>query len=100
MSDYDSGAERGTERLNRTQRSPRAQGRPAGFDVDQARVRIGAAQRKAHRANVHPGPPLPLELLLARLPEPIIRDLSVDDICRETLVIVDLLGMDNIDLCP
>ena len=98
MSDNDRGIDSGTQRVNRTLYGLGSQGYPARSHADEARERIGAAQRKAHRAAFSKKPPLSAKSLVARLPNPIISHLSVDDVCRESLLLVDLLGMNNVDI--
>lgn len=87
-----------TLRVNRTQRSASPKGYTARGDVDEVSQRIGTAQRKADRETLAKRPPVDLKVLLARFPDPIFRDLSVDAVCQETLMLVDLLGMDNVEV--
>ena len=87
-----------TLRVNRTERSASQEGYSARGNVDEVSQRIGAAQRKADRATLSKRPPIDLKVLLARFPDPIFRHLSVDAICQETLMLVDLLGMNNVEV--
>lgn len=97
MPDNDRGARGSAIGLHRTQRSPGAQAHPAGLDVDETRVGIRSAKRAAHRKAYPTHPKVRIEQLLARLPDPMIK-VSADDVCSETLLIVDLLGNDAIDI--
>lgn len=98
MSDNDSSVGSGTQRRNRTLYGLGSQGYPARGHADEASKRSSAAQRKAHRATLTKKPALKAEHLLSRLPGPIITHLSVDAVCRETLLLVDLLSMENVDV--
>jgi hypothetical protein len=97
MPDNYRGVGNSTRRINRTQRSPGAEGYSTGGDADEVARCIRAAERKAYRKAVaQQPPPLPPQFFVDRLPNPIIRDLSVDDVCREMLYLADLLAMDNV----
>lgn len=97
MPDYNSGVGNSALGLNRTQRSAREEDRPARNDAHEARQRVGSSQREAHRKAFPQRPTLKVEYLVAQLPDPILRHVSVDDICRETLLLVTLIGKDNVE---
>lgn len=97
MSDNDSSAGGSAIRLDRTQRCSRPEGDTARRHVDEARVSVRTAERKAHRKTYPAQPPIHASALIARLPEPLIK-VDPDDVCRETMLIIDLLGNDAIDI--
>ncbi len=98
MSDYNRSIGRSSLRLRRPKRSDDKEAGPEQRSAREARFNIGPPQRKAHREVIAAQPALSLDVLSARLPNPIITHLSVDDVCKETLFIVDLLGNDGIDI--
>jgi len=98
MPNHDSGARGSALRLDRTQRSFRSEDRSARVHADETSQCIRVAKRTTDRKAYPKVAPLDERTLTDRLPEPIITHLSVDDICREALLIADLLGRDNIDL--
>lgn len=98
MSDNDSSIGRSTLRSRRVQRATRQKEHPTIGDADEA-VRIHpSVKRKTHREVIASLPPLPLRYFNERLPHALIRDMSPDDVCKETMVLVDLLGNDAFEI--
>jgi hypothetical protein len=98
MSDNYSSPWSSTSRLDSLECDARGEGYTTGDDAYQVSQRISAAQRKADRKAIAKLPSLSAEFIIGRLPDTIIRHLSVDDVCRETLLLVDLLRMDNVSI--
>lgn len=86
----------GPERIHRTQRSARQQDYQARDNADEVSGCKRAPQREAYRKALFEGPKVSLKGIFDRLPEPILKHLTVDDVCRQTLLLVDLLGKDNV----
>ena len=97
MPDNDHGAGGGAVGLDRTERRAGSKAHPARVDADEARFGERASKRAAHRKAYPAKPKVQIEQLLARLPDPLIV-VDADDVCSETLLIVDLLGNDAIDI--
>lgn len=97
MSDNDRGFGNSFDGVRRTQRSPREEDGAARSDAYEARERFSSPKRKAYRTAFPKGPPLSVEHLTDQLPEPIFRHLNIDDVCRETLLLVTLIGKDNVE---
>ena len=98
MPDHDSRAGNRSLGLDSAERNPRSQAHAARRHVGEDRSGLRPIERKARRANSPKGPKLSLQQLVARLPDAIGLDGSPDDVCSETMLIVDLLGNDNIEL--
>jgi hypothetical protein len=98
MSDNDSGVGVSTRRLGRIQRRARPQDNAAKRDADEVSEYRRVVERKTHREVIAALPTLSVESCVARLPHPIITHLSPDDVCKETMVIVDLLSNENIEI--
>lgn|SRR4051812_30603678 len=96
MSDNDRGSRRGPQRIDRSQRGPWEQDYQARDDAHEVSQRFSIAERKAHRAHGTKGPACSLESLLARLPDPVLGRVSVDDVCNETMFLVNLLDKGNV----
>ena len=98
MHDSDRGSRLSSSRLGDTQRCPRPEGSSARLNADEAGQRISTAKRASYRKAFPKNAPLSTQLLVERLPEPLLTGLHPDDVCRETLLIVDLLANDSIDI--
>jgi hypothetical protein len=98
MQHNDDGSRGGAVRLDRTQRSARAQGHPAGKHVDEVSGCKRSPQREAHRATFNPEYEVTVESLIGLLPDPIITHLSVDDVCRQTLFLANLVSSPYVDV--
>jgi len=98
MQHNDDGSRGGAVRLDRTQRSARTQGHAAGKYADEVSGCKRSPQREAHRATLNPEYEVTVESLLGLLPDPIITHLSVDDVCRQTLFLANLVSSPYVDV--
>lgn len=91
MQHDDDGTRRGSVSLNRTQRSVRSKGHSAKQHVDEVSGCRRSPQREAHRATFNGEYEVTAESLVGLLPDAVIKDVSVDDVCRQQLFLANLL---------
>lgn len=92
MPDHDDRTRGRVVSLNRTQRSPRSEGDTARRHVDEVSGCKRSPEREAHREAFNPEYEVTAESLVGLLPDPIITHLSVDDVCKQTLFLANLIS--------
>lgn len=92
MQHNDDGTRGGVVRLDRTQRSARTQGHSAGRHVDETSGCRRLTQREVDREAFNPEYEVTAESLVGLLPDAVITHLTVDDVCRKTLFLANLVG--------
>lgn len=92
MQHNDDGTRNGVRRLNRTQRSARQKDYSARGNADEVSGCKRVVEREAHRTVINPGEQVTAEHLIGLLPDPIITHLSVDEVCRQTLFLANLVS--------
>ncbi len=78
--------------LNRTQRSARSKSDTARIHVDEVSGCKRVVEREAHRASFNPELEVTAESLVGLLPDPIITHLTVDEVCKQTIFLANLLS--------
>lgn len=79
-------------RLDRTQRSARPQGNPAGRHADEVSGCKRSPEREAHRPSFNPDIEVTAESLIGLLPDAKVTNRSIDDVCRQTLFLANLVS--------
>lgn len=98
MQHNDDGFGYGSFGVHRTQRSPRQEDHPTRHHADEASGCRRSPEREAHRAAVSQKlPPVRVDEILKRLPNAILTHLSIDDVCRETMLLVNLLDTNSVE---
>lgn len=92
MQHDDDGTRYGSFGLNRTQRSPRQEDRTAGRHADEVSGCKRAPQREAHRASFNPEFEITAESLVGLLPDASLLGVNVDDVCKQTLFLANLVS--------
>lgn len=91
MQHDDDGTGRGSVSLNRTQRSPRSKEHAAKRNDNEASGCRRSPEREAHRKAFNGEYEVTAESLIGLLPDAVIRDVTVDDVCRQQLFLANLL---------
>lgn len=97
MQHNDDGFGSGTVRINRTQRSVRAQDHSARRNADEASGCKRIVEREAHRARFS-SEELTAEALVGLLPDAYLKHVKVDDVCRQTLFLANLISSPYVHL--
>lgn len=98
MQHNDDGTRGGVVRLDRTQRSARSQGHSTRQHADEVSGCKRIVEREAHRASFDPHLDVSPESLVGLLPDPVITHLSVDEVCKQTLFLANLVGSPYVHL--
>ena len=98
MQHNDDGFGNGAVRLNRTQRSARAQGHSARKHADEVSGCKRITEREAHREAVARQDELSAETLVGLLPDAAFLRVNVDDVCKQTLFLANLVGSPYVEL--
>lgn len=98
MQHNDNGTRGGVVRLHRVERNARSQSRTASRHADEASGCKRLIEREAHRAPFNPDIEVTAESLVNLLPNPIITDLTVDQVCKQTLFLANLVGSPSVEL--
>ncbi len=92
MHHNDDGTRGRVVRLDRTQRSPRSKAHPTGRYVDEVSGCKLSPQREADQQGFNPSYEPTVEQLIGLLPDAKIANLNVNDVCRKTLFLANLLS--------
>lgn len=92
MQHNDDGSRGGAVRLNRTQRSPGAQSHSARSHADEVSGCKRAPQREAYRTSFNPEFKVTAESLVGLLPDAAFLRVDVDDTCKQTLFLANLVS--------
>ncbi len=92
MQHDDDGTRYGSFSVNRTQRSLRTEDGAARRHVDEVSGCRRAPQREAHRASFNGEYKVTAESLVGLLPDAILTDVDVDDVCRQQVFLANLLN--------
>lgn len=92
MQHDDDGTGSGAVRLNRTQRSPRSKGHAARGNADEVSGCKRSPEREAYRKAFNPEFEITANSIVELLPDSIVTNMSIDDICRQTLYLANLVG--------
>lgn len=79
-------------RLDRTQRSLRTQDHPTERHADEVSGCKRSPEREAHRETFNPDYVVTPESLIGLLPDAKVTNRSVDDVCRQTLFLANLVS--------
>ena len=91
MQHDDDGTGSGSISLNRTQRSIRPKAHPAEQHADEVSGCRRSPERKAHREAFTGEYAITAESLIGLLPDAVLRDVDVDDVCRQQVFLANLL---------
>lgn len=91
MQHDDDGTRYGSHGINRTQRSLRSEDRPARKHVDEVSGCRRSPQREADRKAFNGEYEVTAESLVGLLPDAVLRNVDVDDVCRQQVFLANLL---------
>lgn len=91
MQHDDDGTRYGSFGINRTQRSLRSKDHPTERYADEVSGCRRAPQREAHRKAFNGEYEVTAESLVGLLPDAILKDVDVDDVCRQQVFLANLL---------
>ena len=88
----DDGTRNRVVRLDRTQRSLRAKAHPAEQHANEVSRCVLSPEREAQRPSFNPNYTPSAEDLIGLLPDTEVTGIKVDDVCRKTLFLANLIG--------
>lgn len=92
MQHNDDGTRHRVVRLDRTQRSLRAKAHPAEQHANEVSRCQLSPERATQRPSFNPHYTPSAEELIGLLPDAEVNDVKVDDVCRKTLFLANLIG--------